>query len=109
MCVCVCIIYFILNVCCMLYVFQLGWTPVMIASANRRVDTTRFLVDHTDADITIVSSKGINPLMMAVRQRRNNVEIINILLSKGIDGYIFMTDHVCYTHTHTLSFSNYGW
>jgi hypothetical protein len=60
----------------------LGWTPLMIAIAQRQVDTARALLD-AGADPNPANLLGRNALMFAARY--GNVELVRALLDRGAD------------------------
>lgn len=57
-------------------------TPLMAAIQNKRLETSRLLVEK-GADVNIVNMAGVSPLMMAVE--KNDAGLVGAMIARGAD------------------------
>jgi ankyrin repeat protein len=62
-----------------------GFTALMKAILNDKIDIVRFLVEECKAEVDIQNNNGQTPLMYAISKQ--NIEIVKLLVNKGADIY----------------------
>ena len=67
---------------------RLHSTPLMVACAKHKCDVVKFLIEHAGADVNKLDANGENCLFYAVRQNRDELKLVEYLISKGVDLHV---------------------
>lgn len=64
-----------------------GWTPLMVAAFNQRLELVRWLLESGNASISETNSKGTTVLMYAKTRykERGDFALLDYLFSRGAD------------------------